>query len=268
MDLCIDSSDPSFASMLIDEAITASCRDEAARYRQYELDHPTPRPVGGAVGGRRPASPRTPSPGQHRLIQPMCLPGISDVGGRDGASSAEEREGTDSGDQYVMSPTGTAMESASEPSPRFRNVWTHANAPRSMPRMKEDDDEQHSPKSVMKAFRNKKAKRHFADFEEMGPGFPLGSAYSSPSQSPKRGKLGFGAKAMASMRMDGQGERDGGYEADTDGDEMELDNSGSGARPCDGKVEFSKEKVFTDLDAARTLVNFNQKASLYRRNTN
>lgn len=232
--------------MLIDEAITAQCKLEAAQYRQYEIENPTARPA--SAHGRRANSPRTPSP--HRSILPMLLPGVgsytssgADQGAMTSASSEKTEISEGDEDMYVLSPTATASNSLSPASPQFRNVWTHANMPRSTPRV-DDDEEVHSPKSVMKALRDNKAKRQFADFEEMGPGFALGSAYSSPGQSPKRGKFGW-SKALV-LRMEGQGDGDGGYEADSD--EMEIDGG------C-GKRGKGRSKEFGEFQAARTLVN-------------
>lgn len=289
IDLCVDPQDPRFGSMLIDEAITAQCHEEAIAFREYEALHPTVLPTTGP--GSRPASPRTPSPHQvPRYIQPMRLPGLglglgigslgvenSSASGGSANGSTCESDISEADDQYAVSPTAPSIAAGSPAaSPRFRNVWTHANVPRSTPRVVCEEDELHSPKSVMKAFHkhtissasggdrggNAKVKRNFADFEEMGPGFAIASAYSSPGQSPKRGKMGWGKALALSMRGRGDMEIDGGYEADAD--EMEIDGGasagwgrnglGEGRGDGSGNGNGKAPLGFGDADAAKVLL--------------
>ncbi|ETN41083.1 uncharacterized protein HMPREF1541_03018 [Cyphellophora europaea CBS 101466] len=255
IDLCVEPMDPRFGCMLIDQAITEQCRAEAARFKELELQFPTARPT--SAPGSRSASPRTPTPTlAHRVptvlrFKPVNAGGVgvgsgTDDDGPDAPSSSStsdmasesERDISEPDDTYALSPANTLSPST----PVFHNVWTAANAPRSAPRL---DEELHSPKSVMKAF---KAKRTFAAFEEeqgWSGARPGVSAYSSPAGSPKRGRMGgWGVRGN-----EGRGVDDG-YEAETegegDGDAMEID-AGAGPR-YHGNGEFG------DKEAAKALL--------------
>lgn len=194
--------------------------------------------------------------------------GRGGVGAGSGVSSGGESSNVDESeigepddDTYLLSPTATATVTqhyVSSPgsvvgSPVFRNVWTHTNVPRSQPMG--FDEEGYSPKSVMKAFGGKdgKGKRMFKDYDDGEYGVLVGgqSAYSSPGQSPKRGKVGVGAGRGWTVKMMGEQEdTDGGYEADADEMDVDVVDENAGA----GRRMGRNGEGFDEFDAATALL--------------
>ena len=233
--------------MLIDEAITTQCRQEAHLYKIYELQHPTVKPVVGN-GSSRPVTPRGGSPVSGQMspvvaggsaygkggarpvppalrFKPINASKIAVAGKQsddESTSAAESEVHTSEPEDYLLSPANTMSPSSS---PRFRDVWATSarkdvagRTPRSHPRL---DDDLPSPKSGIHI--RGRAKRGFAEVDEQDWNLRGGvaSAYSTPMQSPKMRKL----KQWQGRR---EVEMEDGYEAEAE--EMQVDRRDVGGK--------------------------------------
>jgi hypothetical protein len=285
IDLCLVPEDPGYKSMYIDESITEHCREQAEIYYQHELESPTSRPSSST--NSRASSPRTPPMSLYKF-GPASLrfkPTLTQVAteGHDiGGSTTCDSDFSEPDDQYTLSPPNTLSPS----SPRFRNVWSHVNAPRSAPRNALLDDEGHSPKSTLKCMplptltpATKSAKRNYVQFEESDYNagvragmqmqrqqMQLGSAFSSPAQSPKARCTGLQRTTARAMGLG----VDEAYDADIDADVMDVDEPSCARQtaPVVGMGAPGKKMkfvAFEDFEAAKALMSLGDARKIVRR---
>ena len=211
IDDCIHPDSKDFGVMMIDPAITSECTALMQEYRKLEVGN------GGKIPGKlydanaahlasltdhTAAALGSPLNVQRHLPKPLKIHGFKAVNAlhkhvhaNDTSSSGYSTETSNNDDEYALSPT-----SPSPISPRFKNVWKLPIAPRSTPRLIEE--EVISPKTLTVG--GVKLKKGYFDAA-------CQSVMSSPTVSPKT-KVELGKRVM---------EVDEEYDAGTSSDEME-----------------------------------------------
>jgi len=155
-DMCLPLDHERHGEMLIDPEVTLRCTEEAAMYREQEGRHASR----ASSAMPSPITPNTPTYSRHiKQLRPKALKVAST---NSDYSTDDNRE-----DSFTLSKFS--------PQPAYRNVWTPANTPRSVPRL---NTHLPAPRGILAGLNAETRKRG-------APSSPLSSGLSSPELSPK-----------------------------------------------------------------------------------